>query len=118
VTAALGANFRGNVGFMSSDQPSSPVPAPKTALDPAEEWRRANQRRREYSMRMWKAAAIGVAVAVAISGALIVGLFSVVEGGWDGSRPRGMAKLLALLCTPGVLVGVWVRNKLKVPNSI
>ena len=55
--------------------------------------------------------------AVAISGALIGGLFSVMEGGWDGSRPRGLAKMLALLCTPGVLVGVWVRNKLKVPNS-
>jgi hypothetical protein len=61
--------------------------------------------------------AIGVAVAVVISGALIGGLFSVMEGGWDGSRPRGMAKMLALLCTPGVLVGLWVRNKFKVPNS-
>jgi hypothetical protein len=28
-----------------------------------------------------------------------------------------MGKMLALLCTPGVLVGLWVRNKLKVPNS-
>jgi hypothetical protein len=102
---------------MSSDQPLSTAPSPKPALDPAEEWRRANQRRREYSIRMWKAAAVGVAVAVVISGALIGGLFSVIEGDWDGSRPSAMAKMLGLLCTPGVLVGLWVRNKLKVPNS-
>lgn len=102
---------------MSSEQTPPPAPAPKPALDPADEWRRANQRRREYSMRMWKAAAAGVAIAVVISGALILGLFSVLEGDWDGSRPGGMAKLLGLLCTPGVIVGLWVRNKLKVPNA-
>jgi hypothetical protein len=91
--------------------------AAKVALDPEEEWNRAIARRREYTIRNTKALAAGILVAVVISAALIGGLFSVLEGGWDGSRPRSMAKLLALLCTPGVLTGMWVRNKLKVPNS-
>lgn len=105
---------------MSTETPGTSAAAPppaKPALDPEEEWRRANQRRREYSMRMLKANAAGVLVAVVISGAIIGGLFSMMEGGWDGSRPGSMARALALLCTPGVLVGMWVRNKLKVPNS-
>src|SRR5688572_29293988 len=89
----------------------------KVALDPEEEWRRAVARRREYTIRNAKAMAAGVAVAVLISAALIGGLFSVIEGDWDGSRPGAMAKLLGLLSTPGILLGTWVRNKLKVPNS-
>ncbi|MDC3954792.1 hypothetical protein [Polyangium jinanense] len=91
--------------------------AAKVALDPEEEWKRAVARRREYTIRNTKAMAAGILVAVVNSAALIGGLFSVMEGDWDGSRPGSMARLLALLATPGVLVGIWVRNKLKVPNS-
>lgn len=109
---------------MSSEQPgqatAAPAPPPppaKPALDPEEEWRRANQRRREYSMRMLKANAAGVLVAVLISAAIIVGVFSMMEGDWDGSRPGSMARALAFMSLPGIFVGMWVRNKLKVPNS-
>jgi hypothetical protein len=89
----------------------------KAAVDPAEEWRRAVANRREYAIRNAKAMAAGIAVGILITAVIMVGVFSNIEGGWDGSQPRNMGRLLGLLSLPGILVGIWVRSKLKVPNS-